>query len=194
MDFKAAKKYILTRLEDELNPNLYYHGIHHTVDVYEAAIKLGELEKLSQEEKTIIKTAALYHDAGFIFRYEKNEPLAANLVQEILPAFNYNDEAIKTIRQIILTTQIAARPQTLLEKIMSDADYDYLGREDVKSIANTLYKELLENGTTFSEEQWTNIQIKFLNKHEYYTSSAIQLRRENKWAYMRYLKSNLSNS
>jgi len=194
MNFEEAKKYILSRLENELSPSLHYHGIHHTIDVYEAAIKLGELENLSEEEKTIIKTAALYHDAGFIYQYEKNEPLAANLVQEILPSFNYNDHAIKTITKIILATELTARPQTLLEKIMSDADYDYLGREDVKSIAKTLYKELLENGLHFSETQWNKFQIKFLNKHEYYTFSAINLRRENKWAYMRYLKTLSTNS
>lgn len=194
MDFKEAKRYILSRLEKELNPSLHYHGIHHTIDVYEATIKLGELEKLSEEEIIIVKTAALYHDAGFMYRYEKNEPYAAQLVQDILPSFNYSQKAIKIISNIILTTQLTSRPQTLLEKIMSDADYDYLGREDVKSIAATLYKELLENGASFSEAQWNRIQIKFLNKHEYYTASAISLRRENKWTYMRYLKNLEINS
>ena len=55
--FKDAKKYILNRLEDELNPNLLYHGIHHTYDVYEVSIKIAELEGLSQDEKVLINTA-----------------------------------------------------------------------------------------------------------------------------------------
>ena len=46
MDFKGAKKYILERLEGELNPNLYYHGVHHTVDVYEVSVKISGKRKL----------------------------------------------------------------------------------------------------------------------------------------------------
>ncbi|MCO6498850.1 MAG: HD domain-containing protein [Vicingus serpentipes] len=189
MNFKEAKKYILSRLETELSPSLYYHGIHHTLDVYEASIKLAELENLSQEEKIIINTATLYHDAGFMFQYANNEDLAVNLVKEVLPSFGYNKKAVTTIAKIILTTKLTAHPITLLEKIMSDADYDYLGRDDVKLIAASLHKELHDYGASFTDEEWNTFQLKFLNKHQYYTPSAIALRREKKWAYMRYLKS-----
>jgi HD superfamily phosphodiesterase len=188
MDLKGAKKYILERLENELPDNLYYHGIHHTIDVYESSIKLAEAEKVSQEEKNVIHTAALFHDAGFIHQYENNEILAVELINEVLPSFNYNKKEIETIGNIILTTRIKARPFTLLEKIMCDADYDYLGREDVENIANSLYSELQENGASFNKREWNQIQIKFLNKHEFYTDTAINLRRENKWEYIRYLK------
>lgn len=188
MDFKNAKKYILTRLEEELNPKLYYHGIHHTIDVYQTSIKIAELEGLSQEEKIIVNTAALYHDSGFIIRYEHNEELAVELIKEVLPSFGYNDKQIKIIGNIILTTRIKARPKTLLEKIMSDADYDYLGRNDVYQIADTLYKELNEYGFKFNINEWNEMQIKFLEKHFYYTASSIQLRRPKKLEYYHHLK------
>ena len=189
MDFNSSKKYILNRLETELHSNLYYHGIHHTIDVYEATIKLAELEKLKKEETIIVKTAALFHDSGFLFRYEHNEELAVDLVEKILPSFNYNNNAIKTIGQIILTTRVAARPTTTLEKIMSDADFDYLGREDVFKIAATLYQELIEFGVYFSPEEWNVLQYKFLKKHQYYTESAIKLRTDKKEEYLNYIKS-----
>lgn len=189
MDFNSAKKYIIQELETKLSENLYYHGIHHTIDVYEATIKLAELEKLNEEETIIVKTAALFHDSGFLFRYEHNEELAVNLVEKILPSFNYNNHAIKTIGEIILTTRIAARPKTMLEKIMSDADFDYLGREDVYKIAATLYKELIEFGVYFSTEEWNILQYKFLKKHQYYTKSAIKLRGKSKAEYFNYIVS-----
>lgn len=189
MDFNSAKKYIIQELETKLSKNLYYHGIHHTIDVYEATIKLAELEKLNEEETIIVKTAALFHDSGFLFRYEHNEELAVNLVEKILPSFNYNDHAIKTIGEIILTTRVAARPKTMLEKIMSDADFDYLGREDVYKIAATLYKELIEFGVYFSPEEWNVLQYKFLKKHQYYTNSAIKLRSKSKAEYLNYIVS-----
>ena len=188
MDFKNAKKYILTRLENEFKPNLYYHGIHHTMDVYEASIKIAELENLSQEEKIIINTAALFHDSGFIYQYENNEELAVTLTKEILPKFKYNEKQVNAIGNIILTTRITARPQTLLEKIMCDADYDYLGRDDFFKIAETLYKELHEYDHKFSLEEWNEIQVKFLKKHQYYTESSLTLRRPKKLEYYEQLR------
>jgi HD superfamily phosphodiesterase len=188
MDFRGAKKYILDRLEKELSSSLYYHGVHHTIDVYEVSIKLAELENLTQEEKVIINTAALYHDSGFLFEYADNERLAVRLVREMLPSFGYNKKQMNAISDVIMSTQIQARPSTLLQKIMSDADYDYLGREDNIKIANTLDKELSENGFSFNDEEWNDMQIKFLNKHQYHTDSSIELRREKKWDYLRSLK------
>jgi HD superfamily phosphodiesterase len=189
LDFKGAKKYIIERLEAELKPNLSYHGIHHTMDVYEVSIKIAELEDVSQEEKLIINTAALYHDAGFVYQYEHNEVLAVEMVKEVLPKFGYNDKQIKTIGDIILTTRVKARPISLLEKIMSDADYDYLGRNEVGEIATTLHKELAEYGFPFLEKEWNEMQIKFLKKHEYHTESSLKLRRPKKLEYYEYLKS-----
>jgi uncharacterized protein len=189
MDFSEAKKYITNRLETELSPNLYYHGIHHTIDVYEASIKIGELENLSQEEKIIINTSALYHDAGYIFQYKNNEVLAVELINEILPKFAYNEKQIKTIGDIILATHLKAKPVSLLQKIMCDADYDYLGRTDVDEIATTLHRELNEYGFKYSKERWNEMQIEFLNKHVYYTASSLELRMPKKLAYCEYLKS-----
>jgi len=191
VDFKNAKKYIIERLEAELPTKLYYHGIHHTMDVYEVSIKIAELERLSQEEKLIINTAALYHDTGFVFQYENNEVLAVKLINEVLPKFGYNEKAIKTIGDIILTTRINAVPITLLEKIMCDADYDYIGRTDVQKIANSLYKELIEFGYEFSLKEWNEIQINFLQQHEYYTESSIILRRDNKLKFIDSIKKQL---
>jgi len=189
MNLHKAKQYILQRLAKELPNNLHYHGVHHTIDVHQSAIKLAQLENITKEEQFIVETAALYHDAGFLFQYEYNEILAVDLIHEVLPQFNYSKEQINIFGNIILTTRIYARPHTLLEKIMSDADYDYLGRADVKFIANTLYKELLDNGASFTEKEWNELQIRFLNKHQFFTTTAIKLRRQNKNNYIAYLMS-----
>jgi len=189
IDFKNAKKYILERLENELSSTLYYHGVHHSMDVYEVSIKISELENLSQEKKIIINTAALYHDSGFLFEYQDNERLAVKLIKEVLPSFGYNKKQIKEITEIILSTQLNTPPNTLLQQIMSDADYDYLGREDNVTVANSLYRELTENGFSFNNEEWNEMQIKFLNQHQYYTDSSIKLRRQKKRDYLQNLKS-----
>ena len=65
-DYRSAKKYILQRLEHELSDHLYYHGVHHTKDVLKITKKLCKDEKVSKTDTTLLKTAALFHDAGFL--------------------------------------------------------------------------------------------------------------------------------
>ena len=67
----------------------------------------------------------MYHDSGFLFEYQDNERLAVRLIKEVLPSFGYNKKQMKAISEVILSTQVHSQPSSLLQKIMSDADYDY---------------------------------------------------------------------
>jgi len=188
MQFEKAKRYILKRLGNELAPDLYYHGLHHTLDVTDAVLRLSKLEKVSKEQTVLLKTAALYHDAGFIKKYFMNEEIAAKMAKESLPYFGYTSKQIKTISEIIMATRISAEPKNHLEEIIRDADLDYLGREDFYMIANTLKKELYEYGLKYTGEQWKKILVNFLGNHVYYTKSARKLRELKKQKYLAQIK------
>ena len=76
-DYERAREYVLNRLTHELPDGLYYHGIHHTRDdVVPAAVRLAVLAGLGETQTLILKTAALYHDIGYIQQYEVNEDIA----------------------------------------------------------------------------------------------------------------------
>ena len=64
MDFAGAKSYILEKLERELNPDLVYHKLEHTLDVYNAALNIAKKEGVSGNDLVLLKTAALFHDSG----------------------------------------------------------------------------------------------------------------------------------
>lgn len=174
MNLTAAKQYIIQRLDKELSPQLYYHGLHHTLDVEDAVNKLAAKENLLDEELLLLQTAALFHDSGFIEQYKYNEPIGVKIAREALPQFNYSPNQIDTISSIIMATARQRPPKNLSEKIMCDADLDYLGRTDYEIIANTLRKELSAFGSDFTDIEWLQLQINFLKQHVYYTNSAIQ--------------------
>ena len=75
-----------------------------------------------------------------------------------------------------------------MEKIICDADLDYLGRDDFFEISDTLRLELKENNKVQSDRQWDEIQVKFLTMHRYFTTSSIQLRREKKMKHLKIIK------
>ncbi len=195
MNFSEAKEYIINRLVKELPKNLFYHAAHHTFDVVKQAQTIGKSEGISNDEMFILLTAAYFHDAGFLFKYQSNESEAVKLVREVLPEMDYTQEEIEEICKIILATDIKVQPNTLLEKIMCDADHDYFGREGYSQTADNLRKELEEYGEKFADKEWLEVQINFLeDKHQYYTETSKLNRIPNKNKIISALKVALMNS
>ena len=75
-----------------------------------------------------------------------------------------------------MATKIPQNPKTHLEKMLCDADLDYLGRDDFEPIAATLFQELFVRNLVSDENTWNNIQVKFIGAHQYYTESSIKKR------------------
>jgi len=188
IDFKGAKAYIIEKLTNELNPDLKYHSIAHTIDVYHAATNLAKMEQVSEKDLLLVQTAALYHDAGLLIKYREHEQISCSFVKESLPLYGYKKCDIKTICQMILATRIPQEPHTLLDKILCDADLDYMGRDDFFMNAMRLKHEWMDYGIITSLKQWYLIQIDFLQKHSYFTNSAIKLRQEKKLIHLSQIK------
>lgn len=180
INYRKAEKYILKRLQKELPDNLHYHDINHTKDVCAAVERLALMEGVEGDDIFLLKTAALYHDAGFIKQYAKNEDIGAALAVEVLPKFGYSFEQIETIKKLISVTKIPHQPTNHLEQIICDADLDYLGGDLFHETADKLKLELMERGIVSSDKEWDELQIKFLEAHRYFTDSAKNLRRANK--------------
>jgi predicted metal-dependent HD superfamily phosphohydrolase len=186
--FNRVSSYIWEWLEERIPNNLYYHGLHHTRDVFEAVEKIAKLEEVSDDELLLLQTAALWHDSGFAFRYIDNEPLAANFARECLPLLGFSTFQVEQIANMILATAFPQKPKTKLEEILCDADLDYLGRDDFYSIAHTLRREWMAYGKETTLKEWYIQQVNFLENHHYFTSSSRLLREERKQKHLREIK------
>ncbi|MBK6527333.1 MAG: hypothetical protein IPG07_18305 [Crocinitomicaceae bacterium] len=191
INYMKAERHIMKILETQLSPKLLYHSINHTIDVTKAVERLAIMEGITDEDLFLLKSAATYHDAGFIEKYEKNEEIGMRLAREILPKYGYTKEQIDVIDGLIKATEIPQTPNSHLQQIMCDADLDYLGRDDFHDIANLLRRELREHGKLNSDRMWDEIQVKFLTAHTYFTKSAIRLRQEKKMKHIEEIKAKL---
>ncbi len=180
INYYKAERAIINKLTAELSENLHYHSVAHTRDVVKAVERLAIAEGVTDEGLFLLKSAASYHDAGFVEQYEKNEKIGASMAQEILPKFGYTQEHIDRIKELIYVTEIPHHPKNQLEEIICDADLDYLGRDDFHKIAGKLCKELIEHGKIDHPKQWDEIQVYFLKQHRYFTKTAIDSRRKKK--------------
>jgi len=171
---------ILTKLENELPKNLYYHNLKHTIDVITEVEIIGRKEGISESEMLLLKTAALFHDTGFILSYNDHEKYGVKLARHILPRYFYNPQQIEDVSKLIMNTKNPPEPKTLLEMIICDADLDYLGRTDFIPVSGNLYRELKEYGKIKSIDGWNRLQIKFIENHQYFTATARNMRDVNK--------------
>lgn len=188
MDYPAAKAFILRQLQDHLSEQLYYHGVHHTLDVLQRTTELCFSEQVSAHETILLKTAALYHDCGFLENNIEHERLGCLIAWKTLPEFHYTTSAIETICEMIMATKVPQNPQNHLEQIICDADLDYLGRDDFKLIGRTLFEELKAYRVLETEEEWNQMQVNFLEKHTFFTQTNQNVRKPLKEQHLAELK------
>lgn len=194
MEFKEAKKYILNRLKTELPRHLSYHSVEHVKDVFEASKSIAKQEGIKGEDLKLLLTAALYHDSGFLISQKDHEKISSDIAREHLPRFGYNTEQIERICGMIMATKIPQAPKNQLEEIICDADLDYLGRDDFFKIGDKLFSELNIYGMINTEDEWNQLQVRFLENHHYFTKTALSSRKESKDQHLAAIKAKLSRT
>ena len=168
---------IIDLLKENLASFLTYHDWKHTEHVIKMAEYIGHKENRSEEDILLIKTAALFHDAGFINSIsEKHEEVSIKMAKDKLPQFGYTKNEIEIIEGMIRATAIPQEPKTKLECVIADADLEYLGTNSFERIGANLYLEIKNSNPNLSITEWNEIQIKFLQNHQYHTSYCIQNR------------------
>ncbi|MEA1875196.1 MAG: adenylate/guanylate cyclase domain-containing protein [Bacteroidota bacterium] len=171
---------ILDKLEKNLPKNLYYHNLKHTVNVFYQTETIARFEGVTERQMLILKTAALFHDIGFLVSYDYHEERGTEIAQKTLQGYHYSQNQITQICELILATKTPQKPQNLLQEIICDADLDYLGRPDFIPTSQNLFRELFERNKIGTIEQWNRMQMKFMEKHRYFTASARKLREPEK--------------
>jgi len=167
---KAAEAYVVNLLQNGLTEDFKYHDLNHTLMVAKATRLIASEMNLSAEEKEILELAALFHDTGFTKIYTGHEEVSKEIAQTFLEKENYPTEKIKTIQHCIDATLITYEPQTLLQKVLKDADFNNLNGLSYKKKANCLRHEwVVFFDEKYTEKEWLENNIEFWLGHQFYT-------------------------
>jgi len=161
---------ILDELSERLPDYLHYHCLNHTIDVSNVCNFYIDYYLISDRVANLIRIAAVAHDYGYIFAPREHEERSIAEVRPMLT--EYSDKEIAVIDGLIRATKVPQKPQNLYEQILSDADLDYLGREDYPELSEGLYREFLYFGVVQNEADWLDVQIRFLESHQFHTDWA----------------------
>lgn len=188
-DFEGARAYALIRLARELPEIVTYHSLQHTRDdVVPAAERLAHAEGVNGEDLLLLRTAAYFHDLGFVVRREGHELAGAEIAAQALPTFGYTPDQIEKICRMIMATRIPQSPTTLPEQILADADLDTLGSDHFWRQSEKLRAENEAFDGPMSDVQWYATQVAFIENHRYWTASARALREPRKQEHLAQLR------
>jgi adenylate cyclase len=169
------EKYVLRQFERYENPDLTYHNIKNTIDLYTHAELFGKSENLTEEDMVIVLTAALLKNTGYLVSYDNHLDETLRLVKGILPKFKYLPLQVEEICQLIQNTENGRPPATAREKVLKDAVFAYLGRVDFEEVASEMYTEE-KKFKQVKFEQWKSKHAEMLKNFDFSTKAASTLR------------------
>jgi len=170
--YLTLRKQALQLLNNGLSANHHYHGLNHTLNVLKVCNAAIRREKIAPEDAKLLRIAALYHDTGFVVGYKAHEDESIRLVTKAMTQLGMDKQSVSKVQNLIRATKTPQAPKTQLERILCDADLDYLGRKDYPEISQKLYRELKAFQLVASAEAWREQQIAFLQNHRYHTPFA----------------------
>jgi len=171
---------VFTILGTKLPSFLTYHTPAHTARVVEQAELIARQENVTGHELNLIKIACLFHDIGFTKQNYHHEEIGCGICTEKLLALHFSQEDIQKICGMIMATKIPQQPKTLSERIVADADLEYLGTDLFGPISQNLYAEFLHYDPHLTVRRFNEIQVNFMRKHRYHTKYCIDHREEKK--------------
>ena len=166
---------VIKLFEDEAPPNLYFHNSSLVKSINNQVELLSTAENLPEEEFINLKLASVFLLTGYIWDYEKPMEASFRLAEELLPRYGFNQENIDSTMKLIRNC-FADKQESLSDRILHDARYDYLGRVDYIKLSDKLLRERMEYGKHSDKKTWLRSQVKLLEEHEFLTSTAKILR------------------
>lgn len=169
-----AKNYVEILFKDKLSSVYFYHNFIHTAYTVNKAEEIMKNTSVSEEDQEKVLVALWFHDTGYIECAQNHEERSVEVMRDFLQKENYPESYIADVEKLILATKIAYVPQTLLEKIVKDADFSHFAGHDYNDISDALRKEWeLTNFRCFSNDEWNAGNLDMLkNKHTFYTDYA----------------------
>ena len=190
-NYQAIEDFLINRLRLNLPQGLIYHDWNHTFEVLQAAELIAANEKINDAQLFLLKVAVLCHDEGMIRTYKNHEAASCEFARAELPHFDLAADEIEIICGMIMATKIPQSPKNDLERIIADADLEYLGTDDFENHSQKLFEEAKIYLGVKNQHDWDEIQVKFLEGHHYHTGFCKKNQEPQKQMHLQQVKARL---
>lgn len=166
---------VIRIFDEEASPNLYFHNSALVRNVTNQVELLSTSENLPTEDFIILKLAAMFLFTGYVYDYEKPVDESVNLLNTMLPKYGFSHEDVASVA-VLIRNSYNNNCNSISDKILHDARFDYLGRVDYLKLTDKLLRELTEYGRLPGSKNWIDQQAKLLKEHTFFTGTARMLR------------------
>ena len=187
-----AEEFVKEQYEKKDSKKFTFHSLKHVNRTVKAVQLIAENSKVTAAELEILKIAALFHDIGIVESYDNHEEGSAQIAIEFLEKHNYPVEKINKVKACIIVTNLSLEPKNKLEYIIRDADVIHLGKKSFFKRNSELRQELANvTGKVFTDKEWCEFDLIFLDKHKYYTAYAKENLENRKSEHIKEIQSKL---
>jgi predicted metal-dependent HD superfamily phosphohydrolase len=160
---------------EKISPQYVFHDLEHTVQTVAAARNIGEGFGVKEQELALVSIAAWFHDTGYTEGAANHEERSCGFAKAFL-ADKITASDLEIVLGCIRATKVPQQPNTLLERIIGDADMSHLGMKTYWDRNGRLRQEfILTREQVMSEQDWVEFELNFLLGHEYHTEVAREL-------------------
>lgn len=168
-----AASLVRQHFEKNVPATLYFHDLHHTLQVVDASRQMAAALHLPEEDRLALLLAAWFHDTGYSMQYEGHEAASVEIARKFCGEQGLAATLIDKMSSCILATSMPQSPANPIEQIICDADMAHLGSVHYPEESKLLRKEI---NTVFnkdiSKKAWRRTNIRFLQEHRYFTEYA----------------------
>lgn len=193
--YKKVESHVSALFEQADNTKLIYHNFEHTQKVVSRAKEIAGHYNLTEGDMLIVYAAAWFHDTGYLAAEPAvHEEKSVELMRDFLKDHMAEDDLLQSIEECILATKADVKPVSLLQQIVADADTYNLGTKEFNTTNYQVYKEYTIRNGYISMREWNKRALKFLQKHQYYTTYCKELLMETKKKNIKKIKKNIEEN
>jgi class 3 adenylate cyclase len=175
LKLEDIEEIIINIFETEAPQNLWFHNSNMVKSVCSQVDLLSRAGRIDDGEFVILKLASIFLFTGYLSDYLKPMEGSFRLVDEMLPRHGFAPDTVDATKRMIRSS-FTDRYETIPDKVLHDARYDYLGRIDYLMLTEKLRKELAEHGVVYGDKEWIELQSGILRDHLFMTDTARILR------------------
>ena len=170
---EKARLHVRRHFARHMPKHLHFHDLEHTLSVTRTAVGIGQAMHFTPAEMGLLEMAALFHDTGYAHAYAGHEEHSARLAEAFLAKHGMPKRIIAVVRAAILATRLAARPRTVLQQVLRDADSAKAGQADFEEKSMRLRRELeTVRKAPLDSTAWHAENLAYLEAHRFYTAYA----------------------
>lgn len=175
MRLQDIEEFFLEKMEVELPESLSFHNHKYCIELLTQCELLLSSEKLSEEDRLIVRTSALFDCLSYSKGYQERKNYTYQLSRELLPKYQYTEKQTEKINHLLGMPLFPPAARTMPEKILSDARLAFLGKDSFCDSAGNLYKELKFYDQISSRNEFDLNLSGLLSTFEFYTLTARKL-------------------